>query len=537
MRNIFVHTSPALWPMIEYELDIAQRELDDGNRVIFLYCSGDQVACDANNPQVDQKISKTLCRECVSRRLNSIKWLKSTKGQLVSLPYLNLNPMDVSNVGRVLDSIDSTGGDAQEIKKIVDSVADGIFDAACSTLMTSVRESTPNIQKYWDKFKLYLRVGLESHYSAINHINRWHPETVYIYNARMNRYRPLMQVTKRLEREYVVFEYPMVGYENYMLFKNMHAHDIRGQSRILYESINKSCIDEAEILKQGKAWFENRLSRKKMGFEPIFSGGQKRGKLINDWSDEIFNLSFFITSQDELNLIEEYSSTLPFGQIDGVKKISQQFPEIRIYVRVHPNLKKVDESFTTEIISLGLLPNVLVIPADSDIDTYELVRKSNLIVSFGSTVGVEAAYMKKPSLVIGTSLYEAFSCSANVYSGEGMSFYINSAINNDFNAFPDRATAYLMACKYGWAFFNQGIKPKYINKLRYDFGYMVRDGVSTRIRANFTLKLINRIINLPSDLKYIFKRIKKHPERFFKLSNFFPSNIRSILLADAPRRN
>lgn len=537
MRNIFVHTSPALWPMIEYELDIAQRELDEGNRVIFLYCSGDQVACDANNPQVDQKISKALCKECVSRRLNSIKWLNGAKGQLVSLPYLNLNSMDISNISKVLDAIEVVGGDAQEIKKIVDSVADGIFDAACSTLMTSVRESTPNIQKYWEKFKLYLRVGLESHISAINHINHWHPETTYIYNARMNRYRPLMQAIKRLKREYVVFEYPMVGYENYMLFKNMHAHDIRGQSRILYESLNKSCIDEAEILKQGKAWFENRLSRRKMGFEPIFSGGQKRGKLTNDWNDEIFNLSFFITSQDELNLIEEYSRTLPFGQIDAVKKISHQFPGIKIYVRVHPNLKKIDESFTAEINSLGLLPNVLIISADSDVDTYELVYKSNLVVSFGSTVGVEAAYMKKPSLVIGTSLYETFSCSANVYSEEGMISCINDAVNGQFNAFPDRSTAYLMACKYGWAFFNQGIKPKYINKLRYDFGYMVRGGVRTRIRANFTLKLINRIINAPSDLKYIVKRIKKHPERFFKLSNFLPSNIIAILLADAPRRN
>jgi hypothetical protein len=180
---------------------------------------------------------------------------------------------------------------------------------------------------------------------------------------------------------------------------------------------------------------------------------------------------------------------------------------------------------------------VLIIPADSDIDTYELVYKSNLVVSLGSTVGVEAAYMKKPSLVIGTSLYEAFSCSANVYSEEGMISCINGAINNQFDAFPDRSTAYLLACKYGWAFFNQGIKPKYINKLRYDFGYMVRDDVSTRIRANFTLKLINRIMNSPSDLKHIFKRIVKHPERFFKLSNFLPSNIMAILLADAPRRN
>ena len=201
MRNIFVHTSPALWPMIEYELDIAQRELDDSNRVIFLYCSGDQVACDANNPQVDQKISKTLCRECISRRLNSIKWLNSAEGELVSLPYLNLNPINISNVSKVFDAIEIARGSAQEIKKIVDSVADGIFDAACSTLMTSVRESSPNIQKYWEKFKLYLRVGLESHFSAINHINHWQPEITYIYNGRMNRYRPLMQATKRLERE------------------------------------------------------------------------------------------------------------------------------------------------------------------------------------------------------------------------------------------------------------------------------------------------------------------------------------------------
>jgi hypothetical protein len=522
--------------MIEYELDIAQRELDDGNRVIFSYCSGDQVVCDANNPQVNQKISKGLCRECVSRRLNSIKWLNSGKGELVPLPYSDLRSVDISSISNVLDLIERTSRDNQEIKKIVDTVANGVFDATCSTLMTSIRESTPNIQKYWEKFKLHLEVGLESYFSAINHINQWCPDIAYIYNARINRYWPLMQVMKMQNREYIVYEYPVVGYENYMLFKNMHAHDIRGQSRILYDSVSKSSIDQVEILEQGKVWFENRLSRKKMGYEPIFSGGQKKGKLISDWSDKSFNLSFFVASQDELNLIEEYSSTLPFSQIDCVKKISQQFPKIRIYVRTHPNLKEVDASFISDINSLSVLSNVWVISADSDVDTYELVYKSSLIVSFGSTVGVEAAYMKKPSLIIGTSLYEAFSCSAHVYNEKDLISYINSAIYNHFHLFPNKSAAHLNACKYGWAFSNQGIKPKYINKLRYDLGYMVRGSVRTRIRANFFLKLINRVINLPADLVYIIKRIKKHPDRFLQLSNFSPLNMVAFILSDTPRR-
>ena len=32
MKTVLMHTSFGLWPMLEYELDIAQKEMDAGNR-------------------------------------------------------------------------------------------------------------------------------------------------------------------------------------------------------------------------------------------------------------------------------------------------------------------------------------------------------------------------------------------------------------------------------------------------------------------------------------------------------------------------
>ena len=56
--------------------------------------------------------------------------------------------------------------------------------------------------------------------------------------------------------------------------------------------------------------------------------------------------------------------------------------------------------------SLALdLPGVTVIPPESEVSTYELMRAADVVVSSGSTAGVEATFWGKPSVLAGRSLY------------------------------------------------------------------------------------------------------------------------------------
>ena len=76
--------------MLEYELDIVQRELDEGNRVILLYCLGNQIQCDANNPKPGQPFRRRYCSECRGRVATDFRRVISERGRGLSILTMDL---------------------------------------------------------------------------------------------------------------------------------------------------------------------------------------------------------------------------------------------------------------------------------------------------------------------------------------------------------------------------------------------------------------------------------------------------------------
>ena len=76
----------------------------------------------------------------------------------------------------------------------------------------------------------------------------------------------------------------------------------------------------------------------------------------------------------------------------------------QLYLRVHPNLAGVDNRQTQQIAQLDS-PLMTVIPADDPTSTYALLRHADTVLSYGSTVGIEAVYWGIPSVLAGASFY------------------------------------------------------------------------------------------------------------------------------------
>jgi hypothetical protein len=51
--------------------------------------------------------------------------------------------------------------------------------------------------------------------------------------------------------------------------------------------------------------------------------------------------------------------------------------------------------------------NLTIIESDSNIDSYALLEKCDKVITMGSTIGVEALYWGKPSILIGRSYFES----------------------------------------------------------------------------------------------------------------------------------
>jgi capsule polysaccharide export protein KpsC/LpsZ len=56
-------------------------------------------------------------------------------------------------------------------------------------------------------------------------------------------------------------------------------------------------------------------------------------------------------------------------------------------------------------LALGHISGVSIVSFDSEVDTYALIDRSDIVVTAGSTVGIEAVYWGRPSITLGPSYY------------------------------------------------------------------------------------------------------------------------------------
>ncbi|MFC7076771.1 capsular polysaccharide export protein, LipB/KpsS family [Haloarcula halophila] len=87
----------------------------------------------------------------------------------------------------------------------------------------------------------------------------------------------------------------------------------------------------------------------------------------------------------------------------------REFPERELVVKVHPGEKLygTNESMSEIIDSrFDTLPdNVRVLPADTDVNPYTLIRASDVVLVFRSTVGMEATYLGVPVITASNGHY------------------------------------------------------------------------------------------------------------------------------------
>lgn len=100
----------------------------------------------------------------------------------------------------------------------------------------------------------------------------------------------------------------------------------------------------------------------------------------------------------------EQDSTLLMAAICSYFQTNTKY---HFYIRIHPNMKSQYSSQIEDLRTLASLslPNLTIIWPEEGVNSYELLKKCQKVVSFGSTMGVEATYWGKPSIVCGNNLW------------------------------------------------------------------------------------------------------------------------------------
>jgi Capsule polysaccharide biosynthesis protein len=231
-----------------------------------------------------------------------------------------------------------------------------------------------------------------------------------LYNGRQNQYRPVLRVARQEKMSVDVMEFS--GQESRCVYN--FQGELPQHIGTLNEYIGMTWKNyTGDIAKCGEFYYNFKRSGGVINDTQNRSYvlGQTQGKLPDGWDASKHNIAVFNSSEDEYAAVGgDYDHTLYKNQTDAMRRLCESLHDDRdivIWLRIHPNLSNVHWSFAERLLHLEKEhTNVHVIPGDSPVSSYALLDACNTAVSFGSTIGIEAVYWKKPSILLGRCVYE-----------------------------------------------------------------------------------------------------------------------------------
>ncbi|NJM65396.1 MAG: hypothetical protein HC851_06845 [Acaryochloris sp. RU_4_1] len=342
---------------------------------------------------------------CKSRLNAGLKWIGSHKITVEDFYW-------ISETQRLeterLNSIEITC--VKDLKNIYLEGSD-IGLAALSSIVSYLREPNPDICKNIDIIRNNLLTSAITHFSIKNHLISKKPDLFFICNGRFSAFRPALRIAQSLGIETYVHERAGV-LEQYYLCKNSYPHDLKLTKESIERVYQMSNLDESKKKMIAYTWYKERINSQTQGWFS-FTEKQKQNvlpeKLI--WlSPSIFKVAIFNSSEDEFVAFDEWENPFYNDQNDGICKIASDFKDnlsIQFFLRVHPNLSGLNNSQTQSLEKLKYkFSNLEVIDADSKVGSYALMKACDLVITFGSTVGIEALYQSKPSILMSRAFYE-----------------------------------------------------------------------------------------------------------------------------------
>ncbi len=385
-------------PHFETELELMQEHLLQGDDVYLVHCKGELSTCFANPEHY-----KHTCILCKSRFESGINLLHNKeKIHLMELPP---NTQTYSEIPPVFQTID-------ELKEFKIGNAEVGISAASSLISSLNREHRLNTVKHEKRVFKEVNNAYYVYLFFKNILADIKPDMVYLFNGRLSTVLPAINACEEAGIDYATHERGGT-LDKYFLGKNTTPHDLENANREIEQLWETA--DQKERVKTGQKFFADRRNRVEHSWYS-FTKEQKAALLPADFDPAKKNIAFYNSTIEEYAAIRSWRGMIKIykEEIIAFTKIFESLENdsnIHIYLRVHPNLRETDNSQMREIKSLiNRFKNVTIILPESPVDSYALMENCDTIITFGSTMGAEACYWNKPSILLGTLFYEKLDC-------------------------------------------------------------------------------------------------------------------------------
>jgi hypothetical protein len=400
MTKTLFFSNQGLSPLLlGIELEIVSKEIAENNSISILCCNNQLNTCFFN--PCHNLLACSICHSRTSRFLDIVgvqreqtqslqQLIKEYKlPQIEKMDDIYLLEYEGINIGRgIVSSLISTWRDYSLTHKDFALAYVEQMAITCANVIENMRRK----------------------------IEQEKPDRVFLFNGRFAELSCIIELCRSLNLDYYTYEVGASA-QKYHIFKNALPHSITFKE----VEMDKMWEKEDPKIREKTAidWFHNR-QRGTSADVARFLKKQELGLLPEGFDSNKNNVVIFITSEDEMVAIKEWKFDQYVYQNDALFKIFDRYKsrsDTHFYLRVHPHLRNIESRQVDEIRSMNF-PNLMVIHAHEKIDSYALMKNCSKTLTFGSTTGVEAAFLNRPSLLFGRSLYEKIDATYNALNYE-----------------------------------------------------------------------------------------------------------------------
>ena len=399
MEKVLIYATAAQGTQEAAAYEEAINHVKKGDDVLFLHCSPILMGCHGENPG----FHPGRCKACM--------WMfkrRAKKYLPEAVKIKSISDYWDDEIKQVVDSYIPKYSTIEEFRGLkYKNVSIGY--GAMSSYISQTRNMKPELK---DNIVLYLNKLLKSQVILTELINKalddYNPDLVIFHNGRLAQYKPILNVCQHRKIHFIVTESFVNAHGVFMknYFENTTPHDAAANTK-KYEQFWAEYKGEDRD-KVARSYYEN----KRLGAftsEKVFTKDQVAGKMPDAWDKNKRHIVIYNSSEDEFCAInEEVDKAALFpSQIEGITQIVDHFSgkeDVQVYLRIHPNLKKITYSYHTDLYKIKA-DNFQIIPPDSDISSYTLMEGADIVIVFGSTMGIEAAYAGKPTICLAYAFY------------------------------------------------------------------------------------------------------------------------------------
>ncbi|MCT4665374.1 MAG: hypothetical protein N4A45_09105 [Flavobacteriales bacterium] len=392
----------------EIMLNLVQEHIDEKDRVFVFSCKGEYATCDKNFFH-----TYTECQVCKSKQKLGKNLLSNVKASdQLDISSIDLNEQEKEIVRNFKIEPHFSNEEIRNLTYENYEIGYGIL----SSLSNMFREPEPDLVPIWDIVDKLTRTALSIYLFTKRFVQENQIDLAYVLNGRYAYERAFRAACANQNVKFYCFERG-AKLDLIRLTENGGIHDIK-QLGIDINAHWEQAEDKEERNKlahqyqQGKMGFSKEIEEKNLKGVNIklFTDQQTKGVLPEGFDTSKKNVVIFNSSEDEFRALDNsWKMDLYPGQNQATQQIFDELKNhenTQVYLRVHPNLTKLQTSNVEGIKDLKTYKNSMVIPAESKVSTYDLIQHADIVLVFGSSVGVEANYLRKPALLLGKAFYQ-----------------------------------------------------------------------------------------------------------------------------------